>query len=59
MWLENKVELAQYYELLVNQGFEDLDSFIHVTDDNLKEIGIDTVRLSIRLFDAYRHFNQL
>eukprot|EP01083_Nonionella_stella_P158282 514981_1 len=40
-WLDEKVKLAQYYDVLVDNGYETLDIVKEITDQNeLKEIGI-------------------
>ena len=40
-WLNETIRLPQYFELFMEQGFEDLDSIKFMTKDDLKEIGVD------------------
>ena len=42
-WLEERVKLPQYYELFINQGFEDLDSIRDITKEDLNQMGIDKI----------------
>ena len=40
-WMEDEVKLPQYFELLKEDGFDDLESVQDVTEDDLKAMGID------------------
>ena len=40
-WMEEEVKLPQYFELLKEDGFDDLESVQDVADDDLKAMGID------------------
>ena len=40
-WMEDEVKLPQYFELLKEDGFDDLESVLDVTEDDLKAMGID------------------
>ena len=42
-WLKETVKLPQYYQLLVQQGFDDLESIADITKDDLISMGIDKV----------------
>ena len=42
-WLEEQVKLPQYFELFIQQGFDDLDSIKDITKDDLNEMGVDKV----------------
>jgi len=42
-WLKEKVKLPQYFQVFVQQGFDDLDSIKDVTKDDLNAMGIDKV----------------
>ena len=39
-WLQDVVNLSQYYHTFVDNGFEDLNSIMDITMDELKQIGI-------------------
>ena len=40
-WMRDVVKLPHYYQLLREDGFDDLESVQDVTEDDLKEMGID------------------
>ena len=40
-WMEDEVKLPQYFELLKEDGFDDLESVQDVTEDDLKAMGIN------------------
>ena len=42
-WLTDKVKLAQYFQVFVQQGFDDLESIKDITKDDLNAMGIDKV----------------
>ena len=42
-WLKERVKLPQYFELFIEQGFDDLDSIKDVTKEDLNQMGIDKV----------------
>ena len=58
-WLEDIVRLPQYYEILVDQGFEDLESMKDITMDNLKEIGIDKLGHRSKIFKYAQQLNDV
>ena len=41
MWLHNTVKLPQYYQLFIDQGFDDLETISDLTVDDLRSMGID------------------
>eukprot|EP01083_Nonionella_stella_P064495 168127_1 len=43
IWLRDKVKLAQYYDLFMEQGFDDLDCITHITKEDLVAMNIDKV----------------
>ena len=51
-WIENKVKLPQYLELLIENGFEDLESLQDITMEHLREIRIDKIGHRIKLMKA-------
>ena len=57
-WLENTVKLPQYYQVFMEQGFEDLESIGHVTENNLKEMGIDKIGHRNKIIRYSRQLNQ-
>ena len=40
-WMEEEVKLPQYFDLLKENGFEDLDGVQDLTDNDLREMGIE------------------
>ena len=42
-WLEQKVELPQFYDLFIENAIEDLSTVQSLTKEELKEIGIDKI----------------
>ena len=40
-WLEDIVRLPQYYDIFVDNGFDDMEFIKDVTNEDLQEIGID------------------
>ena len=42
-WLTDKVKLPQYFQVFVQQGFDELESIKDVTKDDLVAMGIDKV----------------
>ena len=51
-WMENKVKLPQYFELLIDNGFEDMESLKNITMEHLREIGIDKIGHRLRLMKS-------
>ena len=42
-WMESEVKLPQYFELLIENGFEDMESIKDITMDHLRDMGIDKI----------------
>merc|ERR1711933_717 len=42
-WLEDIVKLPEYYQILIDQGFDDLDSIADINNNDLKEMNIDKI----------------
>ena len=42
-WLANIVRLPQYYEMFMDQGFDDFEIIADITLNDLKEMGIDKI----------------
>ena len=40
-WMKNEVKLPQYFELLKENGFEDLDGVQDLTENDLREMGVE------------------
>ena len=40
-WMENEVKLPRYFDVLKENGFEDMQSVLDLTLDEMKEMGID------------------
>ena len=40
-WMENEVKLPRYFHVLKENGFEDMESVQYLTENELKEMGID------------------
>merc|ERR1711902_341350 len=40
LWLENDVKLPEYYDVLINNGIDELSVIKLITKDTLKDIGI-------------------
>ena len=40
-WLNNVVELPQYFELFVKDGYDEMETVMEMNDEELQEIGID------------------
>ena len=51
-WIENKVKLPQYLDLMIENGFEDLESLQDITMEHLREMGIDKIGHRIKLMKA-------
>ena len=51
-WMENKVKLPQYFELLIDNGFEDMYSVTNITMEHLREIGIDKMGHRLKLMKS-------
>ena len=51
-WIENKVKLPQYLDLLIENGFEDLETLQDITMEHLREMGIDKIGHRIKLMKA-------
>ena len=48
-WMENTVRLPEYFELLIENGFEDMESMKDMTMEHLREMGIDKMGHRIKL----------
>ena len=48
-WMENEVKLPQYFELLMENGFEDMESMSDITMEHLREIGIEKMGHRLKL----------
>ena len=42
-WLKDKVKLSQYFQVFVEQGFDDLEHIKDITKEDLEQMGIDKV----------------
>ena len=51
-WIENKMGLPQYFELLMDNGFEDLESLKDITMEHLREMGIEEMGHRLKLMKA-------
>ena len=51
-WMENEVKLPQYFELLIENGFEDMESMKDITMEHLREMGIDKMGHRIKLMKS-------
>ena len=51
-WMVNVVKLPQYFELLMENGFEDMESMKDITMEHLREIGIDKIGHRLKLMKA-------
>eukprot|EP01084_Bolivina_argentea_P119876 212512_1 len=43
IWLKNDVKLEQYFDILIDNGFDNLDAITTTNINQLKEIGIDKI----------------
>eukprot|EP01083_Nonionella_stella_P162169 532143_1 len=43
LWLKNTVGLEQYYNVLMRNGYDDMDSMINITLDDLQVMGVDKI----------------
>ena len=51
-WLEHDVKLPQYVELLMDNGFEDMESMKYITMDHLREMGIEKMGHRLKLMKS-------
>ena len=51
-WMEYTVKLPQYFEVLRDNGFEDLESMRDITMEHLREIGIDKIGHRLKLMKS-------
>ena len=51
-WMENEVKLPQYVDLLMENGFEDMESMRDITMEHLREIGIDKIGHRLKLMKS-------
>ena len=51
-WMENKVKLPQYFELFIEQGFEDMENMKDITMEHLREMGIDKMGHRMKLMKS-------
>ena len=51
-WMEFEVKLPRYFELLVENGFEDMESMKDITMEHLREMGIDEIGHKLRLMKS-------
>ena len=56
-WLKDTVKLPKYYGLLIDQGFDDLESVEDLTMDDLKQIGIDKLGHQKRIIKYAQQLN--
>merc|ERR1712113_955531 len=43
IWLTENVRLPIYYDLLINNGYDDMESIRDITDNDLLQIGVDKI----------------
>ena len=51
-WMESEVKLPQYFEMLMENGFEDMESLKDITMEHLREMGIDKIGHRLRLMKS-------
>ena len=51
-WMENEVKLPQYFELLIENGFEDMESMRDITMEHLREMGMDKIGHRLKLMKS-------
>ena len=51
-WIENEVKLPQYFDLLMENGFEDMESMKDITMEHLQEIGISKLGHRVKFMKA-------
>ena len=59
-WLNDVVELPEYYDIFIEHGFDDMRLIKNVTNEDLKEIGIDKLghrKKLLRCIQGYNDFD--
>ena len=51
-WMESEVKLPQYIELLMENGFEDMESMKDITMEHLRGMGINKIRHRLKLMKS-------
>ena len=41
LWLKEDVKLPQYIDILIKNGYDDMECIQHITLDEMQQIGID------------------
>eukprot|EP01084_Bolivina_argentea_P041849 77255_1 len=57
-WLENKVQLPQYYDLFINNGIDELSVVSLIDRDTLKDLGISIIGHQIKILDNVKQLKQ-
>ena len=55
-WMEETVKLPQYIGMLIEHGFDDIESLGEATEDHLKSIGIDKLGHRIKIIRLAKEF---
>eukprot|EP01083_Nonionella_stella_P004044 11632_1 len=58
-WLVNTVELPQYFDHLIMNGFDDLEAVKDLTKEYLEEIGIEKIGHQLKLLRFIRKMNEM
>ena len=51
-WIKDEVKLSQYCELLMENGFEDMESMKDITMEHLREMGINKMGHRLKLMKS-------
>ena len=54
-WFENRVKLVEYYELFIENGFEDLDLLTAITMKDLISMGIEKLAHRIKIMQCIEY----
>eukprot|EP01083_Nonionella_stella_P086051 238805_1 len=58
LWLENKVELAQYFDIFLNNGIDELSVVALLDKATLKDIGIDVIGHQMKILNHAKKLQQ-
>ena len=58
LWMERIVKLPQYYNVLQEQGFDDMESVQEMTMEDLREMGVDMIGHRRKIMKKVRELNE-
>ena len=50
LWMENDVKLSQYTDILIDNGYDEMECIVDITMNELEDIGIDKIGHRKKIF---------